>query len=607
MIVAVSLAVLAAGPAARASAGAQPRARAPMMLGDELRAQQSLAPGLVGDSRVASAAATTRAEPAPVATPRAACGPGSHPSPGLQGQVPAAEAAAGRAADGYTCNMALLGHEGTAGGFKVERFADRGGHECAYYDTTLLFPLQASQLKDQSPGVAVLDLSNPAKPVRTATLVTPAMQSPHESLLVNQKRGLLAAVLGNPVAHPGQVDIYDLNGDCRYPALQSSLPVGVFGHESGFTNDGNTFYATSLGTGSITAVDVTNPKLPVTLGVYRYPSHGLMLSDDGNRAYVAALGVGLQILDTSQVQARAPNPQVSLVSQLSWSNLTIPQVAIPVRIGGKPFLVEVDEYSTDTPGASLPAANGAVVGAGRIIDISNETAPRVVSNLRLEVNQPENRASVANDPGAGSSLQGYAGHYCNVPREVDPGIVACSFIASGLRVFDIRDAYHPRELAYFVAPLTPNPVAAEKSDYAMSRPSFAPERGEIWYADGNSGFYALRVTNGVWPFAPARAGLGLPSARRCASRRVFGIRLRAPKGVRLRSARVYVGAKLVRVLSGARLRARIDLRGLPRGTVRVRVVATTTSGRKITESRRYHTCARRAHRRQGARRGRRVR
>jgi len=33
-----------------------------------------------------------------------------------------------------------------------------------------------------------------------------------------------------------------------------------------------------------------------------------------------------------------------------------------------------------------------------------------------------------------------------------------------------------------------------------------PERGEVWYSDGNSGFYALKATNGVWPFPAAAAG-----------------------------------------------------------------------------------------------------
>ncbi len=532
---------------------------------------------------VARAAAVT-----PPATPRAECGPGSKPEPGIQGRVPA-----GAPADGYRCNTSLLGREGTAGGYKVERYVDAKGRECAYYDTTLLFPTNAASatLSLQQTGVAVLDMSNPAKPVRTATLQTPAMQSPHESLLLNHKRGLLAAVFGNPTFGPGIVDVYDVSQDCRTPALQSSLPVGVLGHESGFTLDGKTFYATSLGTGNITAVDLTNPRTPTVLYVGRHSSHGLTLSDDGNRAYLAA-NTGLLILDVSEIQARKANPRVREVSRLTWPELTIPQVALPVTIGGKPMLVEVDEFSANESGRVT--SHGIRVGAGRIIDISDEKAPKVISNLRLDVHQPENRAAIANDPGASSPVQGYAGHYCGVPRSAEPGIVACSFIASGLRVFDIRDPYKPKEIAYFVAPpanMGGSPVPLEKSNYAMSRPSFVPERGEIWYSDGNSGFYALRVAKGVWPFeAPAGGGaLGLPGTRRCVSRRNFTIRLR-PKGARLRSARVFVNGKRVRVLRGRRLRARIDLRGLPKGRVEVKVVARAADGRTVRETRRYRTC-----------------
>ena len=369
----------------------------------------------------AAATSTTRAEPPLTATPRATCGPGSRPEPGLQGRIPPGPGSA----RGFTCNITQLGHEGTAGGFKVERYVDTAGHECAYYDTTLTFASNAASatLDGKPTGTAVLDMSNPAKPVRTATLMTPAMQSPHESLLVNQKRGLLAAVLGNLAFGPGVVDLYDVSEDCRHPVLQSSLPVGVFGHESGFTLDGKTFYATSLDTGKVTAVDVTNPKLPVTLWVGRYTSHGMSLSDDGNRAYLAALN-GLVILDTSEIQARKPNPQESVVSTLRWSVMTIPQNAMPVTIGGKPYLVEVDEFSADAstpPGPFGVASNGKRVGGARMIDISNEKAPRVISNMRLEVNQPENRAAIAGDPGAASPAQGYASHYCGVPQEVDPG------------------------------------------------------------------------------------------------------------------------------------------------------------------------------------------
>ena len=40
------------------------------------------------------------------------------------------------------------------------------------------------------------------------------------------------------------------------------------------------------------------------------------------------------ILDTSQIQARKPNPQVSEMSRLTWGPVTIPQNAIPITIHG---------------------------------------------------------------------------------------------------------------------------------------------------------------------------------------------------------------------------------------------------------------------------------
>ena len=200
------------------------------------------------------------------------------------------------------------------------------------------------------------------------------------------------------------------------------------------------------------------------------------------------------ILDTSEIQARVPDPTVREVARLTWESMSIPQNAIPITVDGHEYLVEIDEFGAQD-----------VVGAGRIIDIADEERPRVISNLRLDVHQPERFDAQAGDPGAQNPLQGYAGHYCNVPRRDDPGIVACSMILSGLRVFDIRDPRNPREIAYYNAPIGPRLTPGfEASNWAMSSPSFVPERGEIWYSDGFQGFFAVRLTNGVWPFARCR-------------------------------------------------------------------------------------------------------
>ena len=454
-----------------------------------------------------AACGASTAPPAPrevasvAATPKAECGPGSHPETGLQGRVSQADHDAGLAAAGFTCNTEMVGSYispdyagtgdpiGTVGGFKVLRYVDKAGHECAYYDTTLLYP---TNIFDAMAGVNVMDMSDPAKPTPVDQLVTPAMLSPHESLVLSEERGVLAAVLGNPAFYPGSVDVYDISQDCRHPQPKAAAPVGVLGHESGMAPDGLTFYSASPGTPTLTPVDLTDLTLPKPITIVQISSHGLSISDDGNRAYVAGGGSdkGLVILDTSEVQARKANAKVPVIARLTWDTISIPQNAIPITIKGHPYLVEIDEFG-----------GGSKVGAGRIIDIGDETRPAVVSDLRLEVHDPANFATIAKDPGASNPVGGYAGHYCSVPTRTDPTIVACSMILSGLRIFNIEDPLHPREVAYFNSPVHERLVTqpAPASNWAMSAPAFAPERNEIWYTDGYNGFYVVRVTNGAWP------------------------------------------------------------------------------------------------------------
>jgi len=511
----------------------------------------------------------------------------------MQGRVAREDVESGRASEGYRCNMSVLGRSGNTGGFRVHRYVDKAGRECAYYDTTLLFPTNVLSLSAEPTGVAVLDMTDPRKPVRTTTLLTPAMQTPHESLSISVDRGILAAVLGNPNELPGGIDLYDISQDCRNPVPKSAaFPATPFGHEAGIAPDGLTFYPSSPGS-SMSAVDISNPSLPRTLVTTNYTTHGMSVSDDGNRGYLATRD-GLSIADLSEVQARRPNPQIREISRLKWSNMTIPQTAIPVTIKGKSYVVEVDEYSSGANGDDV-ARNGERVGAARIIDVSDETKPFVVSNIRLEVHQKENRAAIARDFGAQSPVQGYAAHYCNVPQRAEPGIVACSMILSGLRVFDIRDPKNPKEIAYHVAP--PNtisaaggPVIDERANFAMSQPAFAPERGEIWYSDGTSGFYALKMDERVWPFKGTGSGVAPTGPNpACVDTRKFSFRLGHAPGKRIIKVAVYVDGKLRNAARGRSLR-RIAVKALPQGTFRVRIVSTQNNGQRRVSTRTYRGC-----------------
>ncbi len=440
----------------------------------------------------------TDAEPPP-ATPGIACDAGSRPEK-VQGKVPARDYESGRAARGYFCNARGIAHVGDSGGYRVERYVDRHGNECAYWDSTLLWPHNIPNQGTAGPGVYVMDMKNPAKPRVTAILQTPAMQSPHESLRLNHKRGLLVAAWANPEAFPGMLDVYDVTEDCRKPALLSSTPMGVLGHESGFAPDGKTFYVTSLYEHTLTAVDLTNPMAPVVLWASTdYQPHGVSISNDGNRLYMAEAARedsgeafhGLTILDVSEIQDRILNPTVRLVTRLTWPEVGTPQNATPFTRDGHGYLLQTDEFGS-----------GNNVGAARIIDISNEKKPKVVSHLRLEVN---NNGETTEDPGDNLPYQGYQAHYCTLPGRIDPNIVACSFIMSGLRVFDIRDPANPREIAYFNQPRMPGtdfyPIKA--GAFAMAAPAYDQETRDIWYTDGNTGFHVVRLTerSGVTRFA----------------------------------------------------------------------------------------------------------
>jgi hypothetical protein len=116
-------------------------------------------------------------------------------------------------------------------------------------------------------------------------------------------------------------------------------------------------------------------------------------------------------------------------------------------------------------------------------------------------------------------------------------------------------------------------------------------------ADGGSGSGG-RASSGT-----TLAADGVPLARKCVSRRNFRIRLRHPAGDPLRRAKVFVNGKRVRVVRGKRrLRARVDLRGLPKGRFLVKIQAVTRAGKRLVEQRAYRTCTPKPKKRKKSRR-----
>jgi hypothetical protein len=442
------------------------------------------------------------------AVPTAVCGPGSSPEGDVQGRTPKADYDSGRYLQGYLCNTAEVSHAGTTGGFKTLRYTDPAGHTCAFYDSSQLTSpdaLVSNTLNGQGNGVVVLDMADPAHPVKTANLTSLAMLAPHESLLVNQRRGLLVGVLGTAATAPGALSVYDVRTDCRHPKLLSQSLAGILGHETGFAPDGKTLYVSST-IFTLVAVDLTDPTKPRTIFVQpNVQYHGMRVSDDGRTLYAAHIGqpspglitgAGLRILDVSQIQDRVPNPKVTVLSDLTWHGSSIPQVAEPFTRDGHAYVLEVDEFVDLYSFSGLTDLVHSPVGAARIINVDDPRHPFQVSDIRLQVHQPaEHAGDERQDPGASSPLGGYAGHYCSMPTRDNPRIAACSMIGSGLRIFDISDVQHPKEVGYFNKP-------AKTGGSAFSQPAWDLAHGSIWYTDTQTGFWDVGLTNGVADLLP---------------------------------------------------------------------------------------------------------
>ncbi len=149
------------------------------------------------------------------------------------------------------------------------------------------------------------------------------------------------------------------------------------------------------------------------------------------------------------------------------------------------------------------------------------------------------------------------------------------------------------------------------SVFSLTMPGECPQGGFAWsaqallndpvaYGGAGSDIGPLRATahtpcpegSGGQSTLPGTDGvITAPSASQCVSRRDFVIHVQQLKGLVYRRVSVYVDGRRVDVVKGARYRARVDLRGLPKGRYTVRIAVLTTSGRTIAGTRAYHTCS----------------
>jgi hypothetical protein len=429
------------------------------------------------------------------------CGSLDRPETGVQGDVPLADQLSGRAREGYSCGLSLVG---------ASTLGDRGGNgnmvwagDCAYI---------------AGDGIAVVDVSDPTAPVHTTTLHGPGSDMSIETIAAVDVPGRQILAAGRygfqfdfGLAGQAPVDIYDVS-DCAAPRLLTTFLMPGAVHNLTFSADGTRLWSTI----PLQAADTTDPANPVYLGslddalrtngpLHLEYAHEVWPSEDGNRILIGGQLFGdeaTMIFDVANWPAEPPR----LLSSFAGPGHSVRTATI----GGRDYVLHSDESIVS------PISNGCVPslatpagGASEpmLTDVTDLAEPARVGTLSLAINQPEHCLDALASGVNGSS------HYQDVDDPDDTTFAMVSMWHSGLRLFDLRDPANPTEVAYFNPGLYDLGLSGaidaiglpgRGMDMAWAHVRYDAETGHIWLATRAGGFWVLELQPQV------RAALDLP-------------------------------------------------------------------------------------------------
>jgi hypothetical protein len=229
--------------------------------------------------------------------------------------------------------------------------------------------------------------------------------------------------------------------------------------------------------------------------------HSLSLSPDGARAYLAYLGGGVLILDTSQLASGVASPVISEITPVSGRAFWDYEGAhSSVKIPGKPYILTTEEiYGKGTPAMQAafgPAFGGCPWGWMRIVDMSDPANLKVVSEFKVDENQQSFCANVST---AQDNFSSYASHNPTVL----PDLAISTWHSGGLRAVDLTDPVHPVQDGFYV----PTPETLQAGEVHTMDPALEPgsngtiawsypiiRNGLIYYIDIANGLYVVKYS-----------------------------------------------------------------------------------------------------------------
>jgi hypothetical protein len=394
-------------------------------------------------------------------------------------------------------------------GFEVVGYHHLDGHpgfKLALHERDGRWYLYTGLLWDR--GWAVLDMTDPAAPELCRIVDGPPGTW---TIQVQAADGLLVAGLEKPVPGWGVEEglpfsegasFWDIRTDPTNPKQLGEWRTGSTGTHRNFYAGGRYAFMSATRPGyvghGLAIIDVSDPADPQDVSFWAWPDqlddHGQGVRQAylhgpayvrGDRAYLSYGKVGLVILDISDVTQPRLVSRLDLGDLASWLGC---HSAVPVP--GLDLLVVNSE--------AIEEGDGDPLNYAFIVDISDETAPRIVSNLPMP--RPSKGLPYRNYYAKGGRFGPHNQHH----HQGNPAHfelrdhVLMTWFNAGLRIYDISDPLQPAEVGWFVPEdpserhgTLPTSLVTQLEDVIVDA------RGYVYCTDKNHGVFILRYSPGL--------------------------------------------------------------------------------------------------------------
>lgn len=353
-------------------------------------------------------------------------------------------------------------------------------------------------------GWTVLDVTDPAQPKHLCFLPGPENTWTIQVQVADGR--MITALERIPPGWGGDASapfaegffIWDV-ADPEHPKKLGHFATGATGTHRNFYDGGHLVHAAAGAPGFekkiYRIIDIAQPDEPREVGRFWLPEQDTSAAQpgtgyyschgpphvEGDRAYLSYGEGGALVLDI----AEPARPK--LVSQTLFRGITNHHgihtfLPLPRR---KLALVN-DEAINEDGEENLNLAG--------IMDLSDGASPRLLSLLPQPVPPEESRLPnfFAKGGRFGPHNQHHPNHQpCLEDRD---DIAYLTYFNAGLRVYDIRDARAPKEIAYFIPPDPPKRIGTKPSrPVAQSEDVLVDRRGYIYLSHKNQGIHILRL------------------------------------------------------------------------------------------------------------------